>query len=165
MSFSAYLVGTWENRRQPVSTILQIINPTLDDLDVMVAFFDSNENPVRLVRSSDSVDPKIGGHGGPLTPNDMWEINILGLQPPLGEQFGKFGVVKIISSQNKEVKEGIVGFQRQVVAVNIPTIPPDPEIALSEAPLAAIPDRAKTLPEVESIWQEEYNKILGLTFP
>lgn len=155
MSFSTYLVGTWENHRiAGVSTIFQIVNPTLDDLDVIVAFFDSEENPVRLLRSSDSDDPKVGGHKGALTPNDMWEIKIDSLKPDLGEQFGRFGVVKIIScdEERKIAKEGIVGFQRQLLL-----IPTAAEAAFSEAPLAAVPCRYA---------QSEYYRIMyDLQFP
>ncbi len=108
MSFSSYLVGSWENGRIPgIATTLQIINPTNDDLRVIVAFFDDAENLLRLLVSEDD-------YKGPLSPNDMWEINVS------DQSFQKlFGVVKIISlygdpntpgnhEKRDIVKEGIV---------------------------------------------------------
>ena len=124
MSFSAYLVGTWEGRFG-IGTTLQIINPTLDDIDVIVAFLDDNEEFIRCKRSR-----------RPLTPNKMWEIIVTGLER-------QFGVVKIISHKNGEVKPGIVGFQRHVI--------PRPT-TFSEAPLAAIP---------MTYAQPEYERILA----
>ncbi len=113
--FSAYLVGIWE-RRLGVRTTLQIVNPTLDHLEVVVAFLDDNENFVHCIRSEKA-----------LSPNDMWEIIVPDLKP-------LFGVVKIVSHKNGEVHPGIVGFQRHILAIPRPT-----EVAFSEAPLAAIP--------------------------
>ncbi|WP_136809000.1 hypothetical protein [Desulfosediminicola flagellatus] len=115
MSFSAYLVGSWESRFG-VGTALQIINPTLDHLEVIVAFFDDNEHCLKTMN-------------GELSPNDMWEVVV----PKLEKQFG---VAKIISHRDKEIMPGIVGFQRHVLAIPTPT-----EIAFSEAPLAAIPEK------------------------
>ena len=46
MSFSAYLVGTWE-QRFGIGTTIQIVNPTDKHLDIIVAFFDDNENCFR----------------------------------------------------------------------------------------------------------------------
>lgn len=115
MSFSAYLVGTWE-KRFGIQTSLQIINPTLDYLEVTVAFLDSNEEFLKCVHSKE-----------PLSPNKLWEVNT----PALDE---KFGVVKIISHVGQEVKPGIVGFQRHALVV-----PSAQEVAFSEAPLAAVP--------------------------
>lgn len=43
MSFSSYLVGTYE-KRFGVGTTLQIINPTSASLDVVAAFFDADEH-------------------------------------------------------------------------------------------------------------------------
>lgn len=124
MSFSAYLVGTWE-RRFGVSTALQIINPTLDDLEVFIAFLDDNEECLKSIKSE-------------LTPNDMWEIIV-----PKFEK--EFGVVKIISHKDRVAIPGIVGFQRHVLALFRPT-----EIAFSEAPLAAIP-KEYAQPELERL--------------
>jgi hypothetical protein len=125
MSFSAYLVGTWE-RRFNVNTVLQIINPTLDDLDVFMAFFDNNEECLKTVKSV-------------LTPNDMWEIIVPKLEK-------KFGVVKIISHKDRVAKPGIVGFQRHILALPKPT-----EVAFSEAPLAAVPNQYAQ-PELERLF-------------
>lgn len=115
MSFGAYLVGTWESRFG-VGTSLQIINPTVDLLDITVAFLDADERFIRCMKLE-------------LSPNKMEEIIVpeLKLGPP-------YGVVKIISHKDGEIRRGIVGFQRHVLAIPRPT-----EVAFSEAPLAAIP--------------------------
>ncbi len=146
--------------KHPLSTTLQIINPTDDFLHVVVAFFDSNEQPLRLLRSDEYLQK-------PLSPNDMWEIIVSDNsvdQPPRRPVKG-FGVVKIISldTERRIVQEGIVGFQRHVLAVNIPTTPPEPEVSFSEAPLAAIPLRES--PGRPNNWEREYQIILGLPFP
>jgi hypothetical protein len=158
MSFSAYLVGTWENGRIPnLGTMLQIINPTDYHLHIAVAFFDSDEKPLRLLKSEEVL-------GKPLSPNDMWEIYV----PSLDQQrpVKGFGVVKIISldvEDAKKVKEGIVGFQRHLLAINIPATPPELEVAFSESPLAAIPLRESDNPrDPRNNWQREYDdQILG----
>ncbi len=163
MSFSAYLLGTWENGRiLGLTTTIQIVNPTTDDLRIVVAFFDGNEKPLRLLKSGDDVLKE------PLSPNDLCEINIpvLDALDPQRPVKG-FGVVKIISlnaRDPRQVKEGIVGFQRHVFAVNRPTTPPDLEAAFSESPLAAIP-LIKSDPSGEpNIWEREYQRILS-SFP
>jgi len=120
MSFSAYLVGTWE-RRLGIGTTIQIINPTDRHLDVIVAFFDDNEKCLKCIRSEE-----------PLSPNDLWEI-------PVGKlKRKKFGVVKIISldPESKKIMLGIVGFKRHYLAAKEPE---GIEVAFSESPLAAIP--------------------------
>ena len=145
MSFSSYLVGSWENGRiESIASTLQIINPTNDYLRVIVAFFDNEENPLRLLVSE--IDHY---RQGPLSPNDMWEI-IVSDQSVQG-----FGVVKIISlygdpeapgnhDKRDIVKEGIVGFQRIVRQ--------ESKVPFSEAPLAAVPCRYA---------QTEYYKIMN----
>lgn len=153
MSFSAYLVGTWENGRIPgLATLLQIVNPTTEDLHVVAAFFDNDEKPLLYLKHSK------------LTPNDMWEILV---PVELANYKGLFGVVKIISllperdstTTPSKIKEGIVGFQRHIFVENIPTKPPERETAFSEAPLAAIP---KVINERTNIWQLEYDRIRHL---
>ena len=125
-AFGAYLVGTYETGRFGVGTILHIINPTTESLEVIVAFFDDDENFETCKKF----------HGNDqLTPNEMKEIivplQVQGLKPKNG-----FGVVKIISHRGgKEAIPGIVGFQRQVL--------PNPDWkglqCFSETNLAAIP--------------------------
>jgi len=120
MSFSAYLVGTWE-RRLGIGTTIQIINPTNKHLDVIVAFFDDNEKCLKCIQSKE-----------PLSPNDLWEIPV--------EKFEKsqFGVVKVISLEpdSKEIMLGVVGFKRHFLAAKEPE---GIEVAFSESPMAAIP--------------------------
>lgn len=157
MSFSSYLVGSWENGRiESVASTLQIINPTTDYLRVIVAFFDDKEKPLRLLVSE--IDHY---RQGPLSPNDMWEIIVSDPSVNQPERPVKgFGVVKIISlygdrnapgnhDKRDIVKEGIVGFQR------IERL--DQKDPLSEAPLAAVPCRYA---------QTEYYRIMNeLSFP
>ncbi|MEJ5330250.1 MAG: hypothetical protein WHT07_08855 [Desulfobaccales bacterium] len=117
MCFSAYLVGSFE-RRFGVGSSFQIINPTTEDLEVVVAFFDDQEKYQTCLKNR-------------LTPNDMWEIvvpvHVKDLKP-------QFGVVKIISYRDKTPKEGLVGYQRHVLVT-----PKATEVAFSETVLAAVP--------------------------
>ena len=117
MSFSSYLVGTYE-KRFGIGTTLQIINPTTENLDVIAAFFDADEEFQKYLKKK-------------LTPNDLWEIVV---PVDLKELAPNFGVVKIISHRDGRTQLGIVGFQRQVLVV-----PRRSEIAFSEAGLAAVP--------------------------
>ena len=85
-AFGAYLIGTYEAGRLGVGTILHIINPTTQPLEVIVAFFDDDENLETCKKF----------HGNDqLTPNEMKEIfiplQVPGLKPKNG-----FGVMKII---------------------------------------------------------------------
>ena len=139
MSFSSYLVGTWENhwiqKDKPAAyTSLQIILPineppidNLKGLHVVAVFFDVNGVFLRHLERF-------------LERNAMWEILVAQItdEPVRGK-----GVVKIFSFdqpyQEGKLTEGIVGFQRHLLAGVLPTSPPDPEAAFSEAPLAAIP--------------------------
>ena len=116
MSFSAYLVGSWE-RRYGIQTTIQIINPTISRLEVTVAVLD---NDGIFLACEDK----------PLGKNDMWEILI-----PKFAGTEDFGVVKAISHSASLVTPGIVGFQRHFLA-----IPAEKEAAFSESPLAAIPN-------------------------
>lgn len=113
MTFSSYLVGTYE-RRFGVGTTLQIINPTPIELQVVVAFFDADERFQRCLRNQ-------------LTPNDLWEIVVPKLEPD-------YGVVKAVSHVENRATEGIVGFQRHLLIA-----PAAREVAFSESPLAAVP--------------------------
>jgi hypothetical protein len=135
MSFSSYLVGTWENhgiqRDRPAAfTSIQIVYPIArpESLYILVVFLDEHGNYLQHVEK-------------PLKRNAMWEIPVANLQDDRVQ--GK-GVVKIFSLNNPyrqggQLQEGIIGFQRQALAGVFPTSPPDPEAAFSEAPLAAIP--------------------------
>ena len=130
MSFSSYLVGTYE-KRFGVGTSIQIINPTSASLDVVAAFFDADERFQKCLRNR-------------LSKNQLWEIivpnDLKDLEP-------EFGVVKIISHKREEgiIKPGIVGYQRHILVV-----PSASEIAFSESPLAAVPNRYA---------QSEYDRI------
>lgn len=116
MSFSAYLVGTWE-KRYGLMTTIQIINPTVERLFVTVAFLDNRENFIECEKFE-------------LSANDLKEILI-----PKLEDGTDFGVVKAIShTSSGEVKDGIVGFKRHFLIAHS-----EKEVAFSEAPLAAVP--------------------------
>ena len=117
MSFGPYLAGTWESRFG-VGTVIQVINPMTYQLNVHIAFLDDNEEFLKcMVRE--------------LSANDLLEIIV-----PELKLKAKFGVVKILSLADGKIKEGIVGYQRQILAT---AFEKDVEIAFSEAPLAAIP--------------------------
>ncbi|MBM9512505.1 hypothetical protein [Desulfogranum marinum] len=128
MSFSSYLVGTWE-RRFGLGTTIQIVNPTLDYVEVLIAFLDDKEECLKTMKSE-------------LSPNDIWEIPV----PKLKKK--KFGVVKVISHRDHKAELGIVGFQRHILAIPKPV-----EIAFSEAPLAAIPKKYAQ-PELERLLEK-----------
>merc|ERR1711879_628875 len=106
----------WE-RRFGLGTTIQIVNPTLDYVEVLIAFLDDKEECLKTMKSE-------------LSPNDIWEIPV----PKLKKK--KFGVVKVISHRDHKAELGIVGFQRHILAIPKPV-----EIAFSEAPLAAIPKK------------------------
>lgn len=112
-AFSSYLVGTYEIRFG-MFTMLQIINPTaLDDLEVIVALFDADENVQICGRYV-------------LSANDMEVINIAKVK----DEMANVGVIKIFSHRDGRPARGIVGFQRQV----LPSHP-----VFSETVLAAVP--------------------------
>ena len=118
MSFGAYLAGTWE-KRFGLDTTIQIVNPTVEDLEVTVAFLDNNEKFLTCVKNE-------------LSPNDLWEI----VMPEELKESRGFGVIKAISHRRNEVMPGIIGFKRHFLVVPGGKVP---EIAFSEAPLAAMP--------------------------
>lgn len=94
---SPYLTGTFDLRKHR-GTILSIINPTANNLRVMVAFFDDNERPLGCTRNK-------------LSPNDLLEIDV--------RDFIKkemFGVVKVVSfNEHEDVPQaGVVGYQKHV---------------------------------------------------
>ena len=156
-AFGAYLVGTYEVGRFGVGTIFHIINPTAEDREVIVAFFDDDEELVTCKKF----------HGKDrLSPNKMEEIivplQVQGLNPK-----NNFGVVKIISHRKapptpnnpdnnpkrREPVLGIVGFQRQVL--------PNPDWkslqCFSETNLAAVPMKVDNV----DIANEELQSIIS----
>ncbi len=121
MSFSAYLVETWE-RRLNIGTTIQIVNPTNEYLDVLVAFFDDNEHCLKCIRTDK-----------PLSPNDLWEVPVKKFKKK------KFGVVKVLSFKpgSKDIMPGVVGFKRHFIATKGGKT--GIGVAFSESPLAAVP--------------------------
>lgn len=115
-AFSAYLIGTYEKRFNAF-TVLHIINPTMEELGVVIAFYDDKEEYQTCLKRV-------------LTPNDLEEINV---SKDVKELDPKFGVVKIISYRNHEPVHGIVGFQRHAVVV------PGTALGFSESVLASVP--------------------------
>ena len=117
-AFSAYLIGTYE-RRGSVFTSFQIINPTEEWLEIVVQFYDDQEE-LHLEKTYK------------LSPIDLEEIIFL----PDPEEFKPlFGVVRIISYRpgEQEPFPGIVGYQRQVLVE-------DERIkCFSESALASVP--------------------------
>jgi hypothetical protein len=90
--FGTFLVGTFDMRSG--YTVFQIVNPTASPLELLVAFFDDNENPLGCIREK-------------LSHNDLVEIDVRNLKLR-----SKFGVVKIISHVDRIPCPGIIGFQR-----------------------------------------------------
>ncbi len=136
MSYSSYLVGTWE--KQPRHTTLQVVNPTTGGLSVVAGFF----GPDGRFLSCEKLDK--------LDPNAMWSIEVWRL--PLASVCG---VVKIISYEisieNVRVpKSGIVGFQMNTLANRTSLFGRLYITTISEAPLAAVSEYAAQ--ELESIW-------------
>ncbi len=136
MSFSGYLVGTWE-KRGGVLTYLQIINPIInhmpgnaqpENLEILIAFFDANEQLKMCITEK-------------LSPNDMCEIDVSN-DERLANLEGDYGVVKIFSylrntdSPTGTVVPGIVGYQRRASLVAQP--PTAIALAFAESPLAAV---------------------------
>jgi hypothetical protein len=107
--FSSYLVGMYDKR--DATTVLQIINPTANDLEVYIAFFDANEKPLLCIKDK-------------LSHNDLLEIDVNKLKLD-----ATYGVVKIVSLREKKPVPGIVGFQRHIF----------PKLGITESNLAAVP--------------------------
>ena len=112
-AFSSYLVGTYDMRN--AYTVFQIINPTGTGIDVYVAFFDDNENPLICKKYN-------------FSHNRLIEIDVRKLE--LKPKFG-FGVVKIVSLLDKHPFPGLVGFQRQYFA----------KMSVTESNLASVPGK------------------------
>lgn len=132
-AFSAYLIGVWE-KRNGFGTILSIINPTTEKVNVVIAFYNQQGDFL--------VCEKIKG----LKPNAMFEVTKINL--PHDKQNETHGAVKIISYDDKnKPKRGIVGFQRHckefrgcsdAVLASVPT-------SLAEGELAKISSDGCTL--------------------
>lgn len=110
-AFSDYLVGTYDLRNG--YTVLQVVNPTAQTLEVNFAFFDDNEKPLACKKEK-------------LSHNDLVELDVRSLKLP-----AKFGVVKIISHRDRRPIPGIVGFQRFYAA----------RTGIAESNLAAVPPK------------------------
>jgi hypothetical protein len=119
MSFSAYLVGTFD-KTADVNTSFQIINPTVEDLRLAAAFFDADEHCYGVMKA-------------PLSPNQMWQIST---DDKRLKDLPLHGVAKFISldKQKDEVQLGIVGYQR-----HISVKPRKKEVEFSETVLASVP--------------------------
>ena len=122
---SPYLIGTFDLREE-AKTIFHIINPTAKYLRVIVAFFDDNEKPLKCIKDK-------------LSPNDLLEIDVHKFDLP-----AKFGVVKVVSLNEKEDKPeiGIVGYQRNFFK----------EIGATETALHPIPSEILT-DDLKYIWK------------
>ena len=96
---SPYIVGTYDNIRDSLSTVIQVINPTANTLEIVAFFLDDNERILRCVREK-------------LSANDMVELWIARL-----ELKAEVGVVKIVSFKpgTKTPLEGIVGYKRTFI--------------------------------------------------
>lgn len=117
MNFSPYLAGSWENRFG-VGTKLQIINPSQNQLEIIVAIIDHHGQYLQGIRSE-----------APLGPNQMWEINIPKLE-------SEFGVVKVLAHVDGVVKPGLVGFQRRLMSLKSSMDAPFSESQLSAIPMS-----------------------------
>ena len=93
-AFSSYLVGTYD-LREGYATKIQVVNPTAHSIEILIAFFDDNEKPLRCLREK-------------LSHNDLVEIDVRKL-----ELKAQLGVIKIASLKEGKPYPGMVGFQRQ----------------------------------------------------
>jgi len=128
MSFSEYLVGTYDKRTKNLSTVFQIINPTKRDLKVIAAFF-GQDGDFRACLKTEL-----------LKSNDMCEFHL-----PAG--LPDCGVVKFFSCWWEggglpQLKAGIVGYQRteyKVKGVDPDHKPILKDFSNSETVLASVP--------------------------
>lgn len=93
-AFSSYLVGTYD-QREGYSTKIHVVNPTAQPIEVLIAFFDDNERPLRCIKEK-------------LSHNDLLELDVRALKIP-----AQFGVIKLGSFKDRKPNPGMVGFQRQ----------------------------------------------------
>jgi hypothetical protein len=114
-TFGAYLVGTYDTREN-AENIIQIVNPTANQLSVRLFFFDDNGSFVRRIDRQ-------------LNNNDMVAVDVRELKLKTDN-----GVVKVLSYIGKaakneiEVKAGVVGFMRHrtrggVADINLAAVP------------------------------------------
>lgn len=121
-AYSSYLVGTWETRLQQM-TQLQIVNPTTSNLDILVTFWNADEECTGKLKAS-------------LSANDLWEMNLVWTDAWREQNLPRYGVVKIISLDQRSgsPRLGIVGFQRKFHLRDL-----NSPVPMSESPLAAVP--------------------------
>ncbi len=94
---SSHLVGTYDNNSAAyLTTVIQVVNPTSENLTIMAFFLDDRENLLKCVMRT-------------LTPDDLEQLDVKALR--VG---AKVGVVKIVSVAPDSVtpKRGIVGYKR-----------------------------------------------------
>ncbi len=113
--FSSYLVGTYDIGSG--YTVLHLINPTANALEIRIVFFDDNEKLLKCIREK-------------LSQNDLFEIDVRKLK-----LVARFGVFKIVSLRDNKPFPGLVGFQRHYFA----------KLEVTECNLASVP--AKVLEE------------------
>ena len=104
MSFGVYLAGTFETRLG-IMTQLQVVNPTVNDLEIHVFFLRPDGTPVWDGRFE-------------VESNGMWETDTIRLREEIGRI--QAGVVKIFSLRDRRLKPGIVGWQRHAAAGGTP---------------------------------------------
>jgi hypothetical protein len=109
-AFSSYLVGTYD-LREGYATRIQIVNPTAHSIEILIAFFDDNEKPLRCVKEK-------------LSHNDLLELDVRSLKLP-----AQLGVIKISSLKDGRPYPGMVGFQRHYFK----------DVLATESNLAAVP--------------------------
>ncbi len=132
MSFGVYLAGTFETRLG-IMTQLQVVNPTVNDLEIHVFFLRPDGTPVWDGRFE-------------VESNGMWETDTIRLREEIGRI--QAGVVKIFSLRDRRLKPGIVGWQRHAAAGGTPG--DSQYAALGESNLAAVPE-AFAAPDYERL--------------
>jgi hypothetical protein len=115
-AFGAYLVGTFEQGRAGFGTIYELINPTLEEFEVVGAFYDFNGNFL----TCEVVE---------LKPNDKQEVVVWWL-PKVTAEHGVFKAISFRGGKDAYVPvAGMVGFERHC---NL-------KLGCSESNLAAVP--------------------------
>jgi len=143
-SFGVYLVGYVDSNPDNV-TLFQIINPTWQELTVLLAFFDLQGRA-------------IGCQKADLLPNGMLEMGVSSEgRPDYKPPVAKANVVKIVSVEKPGGKplQGIVGFQRHYYPSRFLGA-----TRISESNLPAIPE-----PVLLDKDRAEFKKILGVCYP
>jgi hypothetical protein len=75
---AAYLIGTYD-LREDTRTFLHLLNPSGENVELLIAFFDDAERPVGCARDR-------------LTPNDLLELDVARAGPQ-----ARLGVVKVVA--------------------------------------------------------------------